>query len=92
MVKNTCWSCGRPEFAFLLNNTVEWEFGNESLASQLHALCTELLQRKQLFLVSFQQRTDLALLSKVRESQLDTECRDKHLAVFGEHDQKFRLL
>lgn len=51
----------------LLNNPVEWEFGNESFASQLHTLCTELLQRKQLFLISFQQRTDLSLLSKVKE-------------------------
>lgn len=38
----------------LLNSPVEWEFGNKSFASQLYALCTELLQRKQLFLVSFQ--------------------------------------
>lgn len=53
----------------LLNNPVEWEFGGESSApSYTHHAGRTRLQRKQLFLVSFQERTDLALLSKVKES------------------------
>jgi len=33
----------------LPKNPVEWEFENKPFASQLHAVCTELLQGKQLW-------------------------------------------
>lgn len=53
----------------LLNNRVEWEFGDKSPGpSYTHYAGRTWLQRKQLFLVSFQERTDLALLSKLKES------------------------